>query len=142
MPNTAPDCLHVAVGVLVRDDRILLAQRAAHQHQGGLWEFPGGKVEASETVQQALRRELHEELGLEVEPAGLEALIDIRHSYPDRTVRLDVWWVRQFTGQAHGREGQPLAWVAVDELHRWSFPAANQAIVDAIQKHCQTRRIG
>lgn len=135
MPNTAADALHVAVGVILRDDgQILLARRAAHQHQGELWEFPGGKVDADETVQQALCRELQEELGIEVVTAALEPLLDVHHQYPDRSVWLDVWWVREFHGLAQGREGQPLVWVPAETLHRWPLPAANAAIVQAIQQ--------
>lgn len=141
-PNTAadsPSVLHVAVGVVVRADRILLSRRAAHQHQGGLWEFPGGKVEPGETLPRALARELFEELGLEVEQSGLAPLIEVRHSYPERSVLLDVWWVREFRGEPVGREGQPLAWVPVAELHRRDFPAANTAIVAAVREQMLPR---
>lgn len=124
--------LHVAVGV-VRNaaGRILLARRPEHLHQGGLWEFPGGKVEPGESVTRALARELEEELG--IRPLRSEPLIRIRHDYPDRTVLLDVWDVDAFEGEPHGREGQPLCWAAPEELHRFRFPAANRPIVRAAQ---------
>lgn len=134
MPNIAPDTLHVAVGVIERDGCVLLARRAAHRHQGGLWEFPGGKVEPGETAQLALQRELREELGLEVDIAGLEPLLEVSHAYPDLSVMLDVWWVGQFTGQEYGREGQPLVWAAAEDLMQWSFPPANHAIIRAVQR--------
>jgi len=111
------------------DRRILIAQRAQSQHQGGLWEFPGGKVEPGEDVRTALARELREELGIEV--TGARPLIKVEHDYVDKQVLLDVWEVHAFTGQPHGAEGQPLAWVTARELPGYDFPAANQPIVAA-----------
>ena len=111
------------------DGRILIARRADTQHQGGLREFPGGKVEAGESVEAALGRELKEELGIVVEAA--RPLIQVQHDYPDKQVLLDVWEVSAFTGEPHGAEGQPLAWVAQRELADYAFPAANQPIVAA-----------
>lgn len=124
--------LHV-VAAVIRDPqgRILIAQRPAHKHQGGLWEFPGGKVEAGEAPAAALARELAEELGIQV--TGARPLLQVRHDYPDQAVLLDVWQVDAFTGDAHGAEGQPLAWVAPRELADYDFPAANRPIVQAAQ---------
>jgi 8-oxo-dGTP diphosphatase len=112
--------VHVAAAV-IRDGsgQILIARRADSQHQGGLWEFPGGKVEADESVETALARELHEELGIVVGAA--RPLIKIRHDYPDKQVLLDVWEVSAFTGEPHGAEGQPLAWVAPATCRVTSF---------------------
>jgi 8-oxo-dGTP diphosphatase len=122
--------VHVAAAVIRgTDGRILIAQRAAQQHQGGLWEFPGGKVEADESVEQALRRELQEELGIEVRSA--RPLIQVGHDYPDKQVLLDVWEVSEFSGEPHGAEGQPLAWVSARQLGEYDFPAANQPILAA-----------
>ncbi|MNF65553.1 8-oxo-dGTP diphosphatase [compost metagenome] len=122
--------VHVAAAV-IRDagGKILIARRADAQHQGGLWEFPGGKVEEGEAVQVALARELHEELGIVVTAA--RPLITVHHDYPDKQVLLDVWEVSAFTGEPHGAEGQPLAWVTGRELGSYEFPAANQPIVAA-----------
>ena len=122
--------IHVAAAV-IRDaaGKILIARRADTQHQGGLWEFPGGKVEADESVETALARELHEELGIVVGVA--RPLIKVRHDYPDKQVLLDVWEVSTFTGEPHGAEGQPLAWVTARDLTSYEFPAANQPIVAA-----------
>ncbi len=124
--------MHVAVAAIVNDDsqQILLSKRADHLHQGGLWEFPGGKVEAGESVEQALRRELNEELGLR--PTASRPLIRIYHDYPDRTVLLDVWRVTAFEGEPEGREGQPIEWVALADLSTLTFPAANVPILAAL----------
>jgi mutator protein MutT len=94
--------VHVAAAV-IRDNsgKILIARRADTQHQGGLWEFPGGKVEADESVETALARELHEELGIVVGAA--RPLIKVRHDYPDKQVLLDVWEVSAFHRRAARR---------------------------------------
>ncbi|MYM64698.1 Nudix family hydrolase [Pseudomaricurvus sp. HS19] len=122
--------IHVAAGV-IKDaaGQILIARRPDTAHQGGLWEFPGGKLEAGESAPQALARELHEELGIHVEHC--EPLIQIRHDYPDKSVLLDVWTVDAFAGEPHGREGQPVRWVAASDLGNYDFPAANVPIVTA-----------
>lgn len=126
------DYLHVAAAVVVDGAaRILIARRHEHLHQGGLWEFPGGKIEAGEAVPEALARELQEELGIRVKQA--RPLIRIPYRYPDRNVLLDVWRVEQFDGEAHGAEGQPLCWVKADQLKQFEFPAANRPIVTAAQ---------
>ncbi len=124
--------MHVAAAVIRRaDGAVLIAKRGEEQHQGGLWEFPGGKLEAGESVEQALARELNEELG--IRPTAQRPLIQVRHDYPDKQVLLDVWEVSAFAGQPHGAEGQPLAWVAPRQLPEYQFPAANQPIVAAVR---------
>jgi 8-oxo-dGTP diphosphatase len=124
--------LHVAVGVILdADKRILISRRAAEAHQGGLWEFPGGKVEAVESVQEALARELFEELGIQI--GVISPLLKVEHDYSDKSVMLDVWVVPEFTGVPKGCEGQPLAWVALEDLESYPFPEANAPIVDAVK---------
>ncbi len=125
------EVIHVAVGVVRREDgKILIARRPDHLHMGGRWEFPGGKVEEGETVQQALTRELREEVAIEVK--DLKPLTEIRHDYAEKTVLLDTWWVTEFEGEASGQEGQQIAWVEVADLISYQFPDANQEIIEAI----------
>ncbi len=132
--------LRVAVGVITNAaGEVLVARRHDHLHQGGLWEFPGGKVAAGESVQDALARELHEELDIHVEHAA--PLLAIEHDYPDRSVRLEVWHVLAFSGTAHGREGQPLRWLPVTALDPAEFPAANAPIIAAVQALAATRAL-
>ncbi len=127
-----PKIVHVAAGVIRNPEgKILIAKRPDHAHQGGLWEFPGGKLEAGESVETALVRELQEELGIHSQE--LSPLIQIRHDYPDKSVLLDVWNVSAFDGEAHGKEGQPIRWVNASELSNYAFPAANVPIVTAAQ---------
>ncbi|WP_431067228.1 Nudix family hydrolase [Methylotuvimicrobium sp.] len=124
--------LEVAVGVVVdRSGKVLIAKRPDDKHQGGLWEFPGGKIEPGETQRQALDRELHEELAIDVKTAT--PLITIHHDYPDLSVRLKVWRIDRFEGDPHGREGQAVEWVAPADLQNYSFPAANRPIVTALR---------
>lgn len=125
--------MHVAVAVIVRDGRILIARRPEHVHQGGLLEFPGGKVEPGETVQQALVREIAEETGLGVPAESLEPVIGIRHDYGDKQVFLDVWQTTAAEGEAEGREGQPVFWLAPEALRDEDFPAANRPIIRALR---------
>lgn len=123
--------VHVAVGVVLNShNEVLIALRAKQAHQGGLWEFPGGKVEVDETIQQALVRELKEELDIIAE--CFEPLVVIEHDYGDKTVRLDVWLVTQFDGDPVGCEGQQVKWSTIDELTRYEFPAANKKIIEKI----------
>ena len=129
MPSTV---VHVAVGVILSpENNILIALRHRDSHQGGLWEFPGGKVEATESLECALARELDEELGIEV--VKVSPMMAIHHDYPDKSVCLDVCWVESFRGEPVGLEGQVIRWVAAADLMNYSFPPANQAIVEAIQ---------
>ncbi len=126
------ELIHVAAAVIVdTQGRVLLARRSRDKHQGGLWEFPGGKLESGEDVLTALKRELHEELGITVTQA--RPLIRIPHHYPDKSVLLDVWKVNSFEGVAHGREGQPVEWVKPAALRDYDFPEANRPIISAAQ---------
>ena len=126
------DPVHVAVGVLRNDQgQVLISLRADEAHQGGLWEFPGGKVEPGESVEQALSREFEEELGICVH--SCTPFIQISHDYEDKSVLLDVWNVQIFSGVPRGREGQQIEWRAQSALCVDDFPRANALIIRALQ---------
>jgi len=126
------DFVHVAAGVITdQQGRILVSRRAQDTHQGGLWEFPGGKCEADESAYQALVRELGEELGIGVESA--RPLISIKHDYHDRCICLDVWQILRYSGEPDGQEGQPLQWLATDALTTLDMPEADKPVINAIR---------
>lgn len=123
--------VHVAVGIIINPvGEILLAKRHDHLHQGGKWEFPGGKVESDETVTQALIRELKEEVGLLVSTSS--PFMTISHDYPDKQVLLDIHLVKDFSGEAIGAEGQQIVWVSQTQLKDYEFPEANLPILEKI----------
>ncbi|MDD5579482.1 MAG: Nudix family hydrolase [Methylobacter sp.] len=122
--------LQVAVGVVKNaEGRILISLRDPSLHQGGLWEFPGGKIEPQETAEQALIRELKEELNLKVKAAT--PLITVKHQYSDLLVQLNVFLVEDFSGEVESCEGQSFLWVEPDALRQYAFPKANQPIITA-----------
>lgn len=132
MTHPTHKSIHVVAAVIENTDgKILIAKRPLHVHQGGLWEFPGGKVEPDESIDQALQRELSEELNIQIKHN--QALIQIQHNYPDKSVFLDVRHVRAFCGAAIGNEGQQILWVDKSQLNDFNFPAANKSIINAIQ---------
>ena len=121
----------MAVGILIDPEgRGLVTRRAPKTHQGGLWEFPGGKVEPGETISDALARELQEELGVAVLTS--EPFMTLQHDYGDQQVCLAVYRVTSWRGEPSGMEGQPLAWQQPEKLIEWSFPAANQPILEGL----------
>jgi len=123
--------VHVAVGVILNTkNQVLISKRHDHLHQGGLWEFPGGKVEKEESVETALQRELLEELN--IKPIELRPLISVPHDYNDKQVYLDVYKVTAFTGIPVSSDQQELQWVDIADLYNYIFPAANAAIVSAL----------
>ena len=120
--------VHVVVGVLLNyNQQVLIALRPVQSHQGGLWEFPGGKVEEGESVEYALNREFEEELGISV--LACTELTQIRHEYSDKSVLLDVWRIEKYSGTPKGREGQVIEWRALSKLRAEDFPKANERII-------------
>jgi 8-oxo-dGTP diphosphatase len=121
----------VAAAVIINPSgAIFLAKRAKDAHQGGLWEFPGGKLEAFETSEQALTRELAEELGIRIQnPLPFISLV---HSYSDKKVELEVFIVSEYRGKPWGKEGQETQWCAIEGLKKLEFPAANLQILEKI----------
>jgi 8-oxo-dGTP diphosphatase len=126
--------LHVAIGVICRgyysSKNVLISQRAANVHLGGLWEFPGGKIEQGESIIQALHREIKEELGISITKA--EPLISIPCQYPEINVLLEVWTVSEFKGRASAKEKQPIKWISQAHLGQINFPDINTNIINAI----------
>lgn len=132
MSDSSQSPLLVVAGI-IRDahGNVLLSKRPVKKHQGGLWEFPGGKVEPGETPAQALARELDEELGIHV--TGSEPFMTIDHDYPDLSVRLMFRTVDDWHGEAHGKEQQPVKWFSQVQLTEVLFPEANKPVVTALQ---------
>jgi 8-oxo-dGTP diphosphatase len=127
-----PQPIHVVVGVLTdTEGRALIARRPDHAHQGGRWEFPGGKLEGCETPAEALARELREELGIQVRAS--QPLIRVHHDYGDRRVLLDVYQVHRFSGTPQGREGQPLCWLHPNAMDPQAFPIADRPVIAALR---------
>ena len=123
--------IDVAAAILIRpDDRVLLAQRPAGKVFGGYWEFPGGKLEPGEAPAEALARELHEELGVEIEDAA--PWITRVYDYPHGTVRLRFFRVRRWRGDPHGREGQAFSWQCVDLPSVAPMLPANSPVLRAL----------
>lgn len=124
--------INVAVGVIKRQNLYFMTKRLTHVHQGGKWEFPGGKVEANETVQQALYRELKEEVNIHVVEST--HLINITHDYGDKVVSLHVCMVESFECEPKALEGQEEGWFTYNELLSLDLPAANKEILTAMNK--------
>jgi len=123
--------IDVAAGILTDDiGRVLIAKRPEGTHQAGWWEFPGGKISASESSYEGLVRELAEEIGITVH-AGREFLT-YTHEYPERFVTLHVFTVQQFSGHPAGVEGQALRWEPVGSLMQAGLLPADLPIVDAL----------
>jgi 8-oxo-dGTP diphosphatase len=123
--------LDVAVAVLQREDgRVLLAQRPAGKPWEGYWEFPGGKIESGEAVEQALARELHEELG--VDPDRVYPWVTQEYAYPEKRVRLHFYRVLAWHGQPHGREGQSMSWENPSAVNIGPLLPANDRVLRAL----------
>jgi 8-oxo-dGTP diphosphatase len=128
---TRGEPLHVLVGLIGdAQGRWLVNRRQPGKELAGFWEFPGGKRQAGESPFAALRRELDEELGIDVLAA--EPWLELKHDYPDKTVLLDVWRVLDYRGQVGAREGQALDWVAAALLAALPLLPADLPIVAAL----------
>jgi 8-oxo-dGTP diphosphatase len=126
----------VAVGVVFNaENKILVALRPLDKLQGGLWEFPGGKIEPNETAEEALARELLEEVGITITTA--KPLLHCEHHYHEHHVYLEVFEVRSFEGIAYGKEGQKIDWVTPKKLLELPLLSANHPIVEAVLKRSQ-----
>ena len=126
------DLLHVAVAIITHQkNKVLISLRSNSVHQGGLWEFPGGKLETGESVLDALKREIKEELNITIDKAS--PFKKIQYQYSDKAVLLDIWRVELFSGEPEGAEGQQIKWQSISDLKENDFPAANRAIIMALQ---------
>lgn len=122
--------IEVSAGLIFRSGRLLITQRHADAHLGGLWEFPGGKREDGETFERCLVRELREELGVDVVVG--ELIETVTHSYPDRTVLLKFFLCRLPSGEPAAIDCAAVKWVAHDELACHSFPAADAGLLQRV----------
>jgi len=125
-------CFHVAAGILRNEGgQVLITERTEAGPFYGLWEFPGGKIHAGEAATAALKRELLEELGIEV--TAVEPFMNLTHEYPDRTVDLEFFVVPAWRGEPTGLEGQSLRWVDVSDLRTDELLPADEPIVKLLQ---------
>jgi 8-oxo-dGTP diphosphatase len=125
------EAVPVAVGIILRENRVLVARRREGAHLAGLWEFPGGGIRPGEEPLAALRREIEEELGVRFLRATL--FHRKRHSYPDRQVDLQFFLCTGVEGEPSGAEGQDVRWVSATDLDHLDMPAANAEVVQMLQ---------
>jgi 8-oxo-dGTP diphosphatase len=128
-PLSLKTVLVAACALIDADGRVLIAQRPAGKAMAGLWEFPGGKVEAGERPEQSLIRELKEELGIVVEEACLSPLTFASHAYADFHLLMPLYVCRRWAGIAAAQEGQRLAWVRANQLREYPMPPADAPLV-------------
>jgi 8-oxo-dGTP diphosphatase len=128
-----PIVIVAACALLDREGAVLLAQRPPGRPLAGLWEFPGGKVEAGEQPEEALIRELREELGLEIAKEDLTPLTFASHAYPDFHLLMPVYLCRRWQGRLTAHEGQELLWVRPDTLHLYDMPPADAPLKIALR---------
>ena len=115
--------IEVSAALIFRDGKLLITQRHASSHLGGLWEFPGGKREAGETAAQCLVREIREELGVEITVGELFA--EVSHAYPEKIVRLKFFVCKMISGEPRPLDCAAVKWAAKSELAYFEFPAAD-----------------
>ena len=130
--NPLPIRMVVAAALIDRDGRVLLAERPAGKHLAGTWEFPGGKVEAGETPEAALIRELHEELGIDTEASCLAPATFASHTYEDFHLVLMLYVCRKWRGTPHGHDGQRLRWERINDLFSIDMPPADRPLIGTL----------
>ena len=134
MSETLPPLIHKRIGVaVIRDEKgkILIDRRKSSGEMGGLWEFPGGKIEPPETIEQCIKREVKEELGIDV--AVEDLLVEINHTYNTFQVTLFVHNCRYLGGEPQAIECEEILWVNPPEMKNYEFPQANTQIIDLLQ---------
>lgn len=125
--------IEVSAALIFRDGELLIAQRHADSHLGGLWEFPGGKREPNETFEQCLAREIREELGVEI--AVGELFEEIAHAYPEKTVRLKFFLCELASGEPQTLGCAAFKWVKKQELADYKFPAADARLLQKLHAY-------
>lgn len=133
MTVSKPLLIVVACALLDADNRVLLAQRPAGKSLAGLWEFPGGKIEANETPEKALIRELSEELAITVKQDCLSPLTFASHLYEKFHLLMPLYICRRYQGIARGAEGQNIKWVRVGEIDRYQMPDADKPLIPILK---------
>ncbi|WP_260259777.1 8-oxo-dGTP diphosphatase MutT [Vibrio intestinalis] len=124
--------IHIVAAIIFNQDKseIFITKRPDDKHKGGFWEFPGGKVEAGESIEQAMIRELNEEIGITVTEQSL--FEHLEYDYPDKSLKFDFISVTAFDGKPYGREGQQGEWVKIEQLSGYQFPEANVPILERV----------
>lgn len=132
--------IEVSAGLVFRHGLLLITRRKPDAHLGGLWEFPGGKVDAEESAENCLKRELMEELGIEVE---IKELIEtIEHDYPEKSVRLKFFRCAWLRNEPRPIGCEDFAWISREQLSRYSFPAADAQLLQKLQSTAELWRVG
>lgn len=121
--------LVVAAALVDKEGRVLIAQRPMNKSLGGLWEFPGGKVDAGETPEAALIRELNEELGIEVKTACLAPFVFASHTYDDFHLMMPLYLIRRWSGEIEAKEHMALKWVRPKDMRNYDMPPADAPLV-------------
>lgn len=126
--------VHIVAAIIFNSDKsqVFITKRPDHVHKGGFWEFPGGKVEEGESIEDAINRELNEEIGIEIVEQSLFEHLEF--DYPDKSLKFDFIVVSQFKHEPYGKEGQQGEWVAVENLAKYAFPEANVPILERVIK--------
>jgi 8-oxo-dGTP diphosphatase len=121
--------IHIVAAIIFNSDQseVFITKRPDDKHKGGFWEFPGGKVESGETIEQAIARELDEEVGIQVTEQSL--FEHLEYDYPEKSLKFDFISVTRFENAPYGKEGQQGVWVPVPELADYAFPEANMPIL-------------
>lgn len=130
MTKNSRSTIQVAAALIQQGDRYLIAQRLESAPLGGFWEFPGGKCGPGEWYEDCVRRELREELGVEVEVMGLYRVVE--HTYPDQTVLLHFYRCRITSGEPRPLGCQQIRWAKLKELDQYRFPPANRALIEEL----------
>ncbi|CAH0530282.1 8-oxo-dGTP diphosphatase [Allocatenococcus thiocycli] len=124
--------IHIVAAIIFNQDKsqIFITKRPDDKHKGGFWEFPGGKVEPEESVEQAMIRELEEEVGINVTEQSL--FEHLEYDYPDKSLKFDFISVTSFENEPYGKEGQEGRWVDITSLPEYAFPEANVPILERV----------